>query len=302
VASVLLSSPRSLLTNLEGLDNKLHRTVSRSQLKRYGSNIPLQIALTRLPEPSFALANRSPDKHPSMNARYSFFHLTSSHRQYPPFDIRLTLAGILILSLFPSTGRGAKVISQEDLTSLPPGRPTIVYVEDFKIEKKSADGDQQSLGAGRARALIAQAKSATGMQSIQMVDLMSSSLVSDLNRGGVRAQRLTAGEPRPKTGWLVRGIFTEVDQGSRVLRSQVGFGAGATDLAVLVNVADLQKGKIEPFYKLETQAGSREMPGAVVTRNPYVAAAKFIMARRDLPKNIRQTAQTVADQIVRRAK
>jgi hypothetical protein len=44
------------------------------------------------------------------------------------------------------------------------------------------------------------------------------------------------------------------------------------------------------------------MPGAVVARNPYVAAAKFIMARRDLPKNIRQTAQTVADQIVRRAK
>jgi Domain of unknown function (DUF4410) len=126
-------------------------------------------------------------------------------------------------------------------------RPAIVYVEDFKTEKKSADGDQQSLGAGRARALIAQAKSATGMQSSQMVDLMLSSLVSDLNRGGVRAQRLTAGEPRPKTGWLVRGIFTEVDQGSRVLRSQAGF-------------------------------------------------------RRDLPKNIRQTAQTVADQIVRRAK
>jgi hypothetical protein len=44
------------------------------------------------------------------------------------------------------------------------------------------------------------------------------------------------------------------------------------------------------------------MPGAIVTRNPYVAAAKFVMSRRDLPKNIRQTAQTIADQIIRRAK
>jgi len=237
-----------------------------------------------------------------MNTRYSFFRFASFHRPYPSFDIRLTLAGVLVLSLFPSNGRGAKVVSQEDLTSLPPGRPTIVYVQDFKIEKQSTDSDQPSLGGGRARALIAQAKSATGMQSSQVVDLMSSSLVSDLNRGGVRAQRLSAGEPRPKNGWLVRGVFTEVDQGSRVLRSQVGFGAGATDLAVLVNVADLQKGKIEPFYKLEAQAGSRKMPGAVVTRNPYVAAAKFVMSRRDLPKNIRQTAQTVADQIVRHAK
>lgn len=164
-------------------------------------------------------------------------------------DIRLTLLGILFLASIPLNGHSAKVISQADLTSLPPGQLAMVYVQDFKIEKESTGNDQQTLGGGRARALIA-----------------------------------------------------EVDQGSRVLRSQVGFGAGATDLAVLVNVADLQKGKVEPFYKLEAQAGSRKMPGAAVTRNPYVAAAKFVMSRRDLPKNIRQTAQTVADQIIRRAK
>jgi hypothetical protein len=242
-----------------------------------------------------------------MNTRYSFFRLRSFYRPNPSSKsrlsyIQLTLAGILILSSFPSNGHSAKVISQEDLASLPPGRPTIVYVQDFKIEKESTGSDQQTLGGGRARALIARARSATGMQSSQVVDLMSSSLVSDLNRGGVKAQRLAAGEPLPKNGWLVRGIFTEVDQGSRVLRSQVGFGAGATDLAVLVNVGDLQKGKLESFYRLETEAGSRKMPGAVVTRNPYVAAAKFVMSRRDLPKNVRQTAQTIADQIVRRAR
>jgi Domain of unknown function (DUF4410)/Bacterial extracellular solute-binding proteins, family 3 len=173
----------------------------------------------------------------------------------------------------------------------------------FGREKESTGNDQQVLGGGPARALIDQVKSATGMQRSQVVDLMSSSLVSDLNRGGVKAQRLAAGQSLPKNGWLVRGIFTEVEQGSRILRSQVGFGAGATDLAVLVNVSDLKRGKPESFYRLETQAGSRKMPGAapmaIVTKNPYVAAAKFVMSRRDLPKNIRQTAQTIADQIIR---
>jgi hypothetical protein len=110
------------------------------------------------------------------------------------------------------------------------------------------------------------------MQSSQVIDLMSSSLVSDLNRGGVKAVRLAADATLPKNGWLVRGVFTEVDQGSRMLRAEVGFGVGATDLAVLVNVADLQKGKVEPFYKLETQTGSRKMPGgapmAIVTKKP----------------------------------
>jgi hypothetical protein len=216
----------------------------------------------------------------------------------------LTLIGALVLALVPLNGRGAKVVSQEDLATLPPGRPTIVYVQDFKVEKQSS-GNDQTLGGARARAIIAQVKSATGMQSSQVIDLMSSSLVSDLNRGGIKAVRLTAGQSLPKSGWLVRGVFTEVDQGSRVLRAEVGFGAGATDLAVLVNVADLQKGKAEPFYKLQTQAGSRKTPGAapvaIVTKNPYVAAAKFVMSRRDLPKNIRQTAQIIADQIIRRA-
>lgn len=221
-------------------------------------------------------------------------------------NLRLTLAGVLILGSFPLNGRGAKVVSQEDLTSLPPGRPTIVYVQDFKVQKESTASDQQTLGGGRARALLDQVRSTTGMQGSQVVDLMSSSLVADLSHGGVKAQRLAAGQALPKNGWLVRGIFTEVDQGSRVLHSQVGFGAGATDLGVLVNVADLQKGKLEPFYKLETQAGSRKMPGAlpgaIVMKNPYVAAAKFVMSRRDLPKNIQQTARTIADQIIRRAK
>jgi uncharacterized protein DUF4410 len=184
----------------------------------------------------------------------------------------------------------------------PPPRPAcIVYVQDFKVEKESST-EQESLGGGRARAMIARLKGATEMQSSQVVDLMSSSLVSDLNRGGIKAVRLPAGQPLPKSGWLVRGVFTEVEQGSRALRAEVGFGAGATDLAVLVNVADLQKGKAKPFYRLETQAGSRKMPGgasmAIVTKNPYVAAAKFVMSRRDLPKNIRQSAQTIADQII----
>jgi hypothetical protein len=243
-----------------------------------------------------------------MIRRYSCFRHSLSSRGSEFLKVLrayrwLILLGGLTLGLVPLNG-GAKIVSQENLAHLPPGRPAIVYVQDFKVEKESSS-DQQSLGGGRARAMIARVKGATGMQSSKVVDQMSSSLVSDLNRGGVKAVRLPTGQTLPKSGWLVRGVFTEVDQGSRALRAEVGFGAGSTDLAVLVNVADLQKGKAKPFYKLETQAASKKMPGgasmAIVTKNPYVAAAKFVMSRRDLSKNIRQTAQTIADQIISRA-
>src|SRR5258708_35313044 len=99
-------------------------------------------------------------------------------------NIRLTLVGIVILSSIPSNGRGAKVVSQEDLTMLPPGRPTIVSVQDYKVEKESSSTDQQALGGGRRRALIGQVKSATAMQSNQEVDLVPSHLVSGLNQVG----------------------------------------------------------------------------------------------------------------------
>jgi hypothetical protein len=67
-----------------------------------------------------------------------------------------------MLGLIPLNGRGAKIVSQENLASLPPGHPAMVYVQDFKVEKQSSGEDRQSLAGGRARAIIAEVKSATG--------------------------------------------------------------------------------------------------------------------------------------------
>jgi hypothetical protein len=74
----------------------------------------------------------------------------------------LAFSGALMLGLVPLEGRGAKVVSQEDLARLPSGRPAVVYVQDFKVEKQSSGEDRQSLAGGRARAIIAEVRSATG--------------------------------------------------------------------------------------------------------------------------------------------
>ena len=41
------------------------------------------------------------------------------------------------------------------------------------------------------------------------------------------------------------------------------------------------------------------MPGAAITLNPYVAAAKFLLAGRDLDKSVRHAASDIADAVVR---
>ncbi|MBV9489183.1 MAG: DUF4410 domain-containing protein [Verrucomicrobia bacterium] len=205
-----------------------------------------------------------------------------------------------------ASSSAARVNSEQLVGHLPAGRPNVVCVADFDVESEQPSNGQGPLqgggpvrgGLGRLRQQITGA----GTSPREVVDLMANSLVDDLNRGGVPARRLAAGTPFPKTGWLVRGIFTEVDAGNRLRRAAIGFGAGGTDLQVWVNVSALEHGQPQAFYQLQTSASSRKTPGAVVTKNPYVAAAKFVMSRRDLPRNVRQTAQTIASQIIRRAK
>jgi hypothetical protein len=79
----------------------------------------------------------------------------------------------------------------------------------------------------------------------------------------------------PNEGWLVTGDFITVDQGSRLLRTVPGFGAGETTLQTKVYVYDLSQSKTHyvlsfdtgiPEKKKSAGAGSGEgPPGDVVS-------------------------------------
>jgi len=134
-----------------------------------------------------------------------------------------------------------------------------------------------------------------------LVDTMSTAIVGDLAKKGIAAERLPANSPLPKQGWLVRGIFQKVDEGDRVKRAVIGFGSGQTDLVVTTATDDLSAGAAPaPLYTAQTDATSNKLPGAAVTLNPYVAAAKFVLAGRDLDRGTDQTAERIADLVVAR--
>jgi hypothetical protein len=132
---------------------------------------------------------------------------------------------------------------------------------------------------------------------------MSASIVQDLTGKDLVAQRLLPGEPLPSSGWLVRGVVTEFDEGNRLRKAVVGFGAGKSELELYVNVVDLAKAPTTPFYTFEASNNSGDMPGAAVMKmNPYAAAAKFVMSRNADQKEVTHTAETIAEQISERLK
>jgi hypothetical protein len=130
-----------------------------------------------------------------------------------------------------------------------------------------------------------------------LVELMSAALIEDLANAGLDARRLTSRDKLPSRGWLVRGAFTEVNEGNRLGRALIGLGAGKTHLRMAVYLNHVASGVLEPPYELNTSVTSGGKLGALFSLDPYVAAADFVSCGLDLDNNVMQTASKISQEI-----
>lgn len=78
------------------------------------------------------------------------------------------------------------------------------------------------------------------------------------------ARVVAAGDTLPQGNfWLVSGEFQRVNQGSRLLRSVVGFGTGGTKMDTVVRVYDLSQKEPREFLTFETTGGSNVSQGVL---------------------------------------
>ncbi|HEY5913557.1 MAG TPA: DUF4410 domain-containing protein [Verrucomicrobiae bacterium] len=218
------------------------------------------------------------------------------------------LAPLVALAVVCGPGcKSAKVVAERDYGKAVVPKPSIVYVADFEIWAQNIK-TEQGLLSGRSGPVGTITTRFTGKSSDpavrarQMVELMANSLLKELSKAGFRAMRIPPGVSFPAEGWLLRGLFTQVDEGNRLRRSMIGFGEGQTDVQVVANVQDLSKGPPKPVYEIATDATSGDTPGAAPTLvlGPYGAAARFVMAGKDLDKNVKQTAARIAERMAKR--
>ena len=200
---------------------------------------------------------------------------------------------------------GVEVKGGEPSRPLPQRAPRTIYVADFALDAENYAGDEGVRGAlpGRLGQRVPRplAKDNPAEKAHQIVDAMAESLVERLGAGGLAASRLrdTSGE-LPREGWLVQGVFTEVDEGNRMKRALIGFGKGATSMDLQVGVSDLAgPDPRAPFALFGTVKDPSKIPGAVVTLNPYVAAAKFVLQKNATGRDIQQTAEQIAREILK---
>ncbi len=114
-------------------------------------------------------------------------------------------------------------------------------------------------------------------------------------------------ENKPDTNYgkqhsVLRSVFTDVHEGNRLRRALIGFGSGQTDLQVVTGIDDLSQGPPKPLYEIDTHADSGKTLGAAPTivLGPYGAAARYVLAGKDLDNNVKQTALKITAEIARR--
>ena len=202
--------------------------------------------------------------------------------------------------------RSAKITNEQQFGETPKEKPTIVYVTDFGLVPGEIEDDKGVLSevplVKVPAKLLLYGQEPPTERAKQLVNLMSTSLVKDIEAKGYVAQRYNPETQTPTNGWLIRGMYTKVQEGNRLQRTLIGFGAGETDADVVVVFDDLSKGPPEPFCELDTKADSGKLPGTapLLVLTPYGTAARFLLAGTDLEQNVRETAHKIADVLEQR--
>ncbi len=161
--------------------------------------------------------------------------------------------------------------------------PEMVYVLDFS----TAHGDWE---VDRSGAELTDFK-----KNLQL--MLRTAMTTDLTDRLVPAvPGRKSDRARRQNAWLVRGEFVTVQQGSRLLRSAIGFGAGGTKVETRVQVYDLAQNPDVPFLTFSTTGGSGSEPGAILafTTDPLqIAIGGVSGAAHGLSEDTKRTAREI---------
>ena len=219
-------------------------------------------------------------------------------------------AMLVSVMLFPSLAQsqGGGVAAHNGGEAL--NRPRMIYVADFAIDPSlvQTSSDLPSQIIGREGGLIARLRERGGgarqsdsanpeIEASEARDQLAESIVSALTRAGVPAERMAAGASVPADCWLLRGEFDKLSEGNRVQQSVIGFGAGDPHVQVSGSVVATQAGTETAILTFGEESQQHHMPGGIVTRNPYVIAAKFVLSRGATGRDVQQLGASLATEI-----
>jgi hypothetical protein len=147
-------------------------------------------------------------------------------------------------------------------------KPNRIIVYDFAATPEDIPADDPIIGLYKKPAKPQTAEEIR--LGRQLGDKVAAELVKEILKLGMPAERSKTG---PRTGigdLIIRGEFVSIDEGDRLKRMLIGFGAGAGELKTLVEIYQITAEGLRPLGSGEVTTAGGKMPGMFV---PVVAGA-----------------------------
>jgi hypothetical protein len=187
-----------------------------------------------------------------------------------------------------------------------PERSKVIYVTDFELDSAGANSDTaqpagdapQAIGSA-PRSSVAPKANASAAQAQHLVKLMSDNLLKDFAKAGYTTKLLHPSDPRPDDGFLITGVFAQVGEDNRLRRAVIGASQNAATLQLYVAAKDLAH-FTPPLYTADPGDTGSAKPGTVIEVNPNADAVKYSIEADITDKDIKQTAQRISTDLVKR--
>lgn len=183
---------------------------------------------------------------------------------------------VATLLLMVSLGGCAQTVVQpryEQRSTASVVRPSQVLVYDFAITDTDVR-ENKGLLATVGNSLSSTTKNDRELAIAQKVqNRMGEDLVVGIRKLGLPAQRAARGTVLPANAVAVTGVFLMVDEGDRLQRTALGFGAGQSTVNAKVEVFAPSMNGPTTLLEFSTHADSGAAPGALVTGGVGAAAS-----------------------------
>jgi hypothetical protein len=164
----------------------------------------------------------------------------------------------------------------------------MIYVGGFQPVERASDG------AGPVHAL---SKGIHTRKADENAAALSQALVRALQNKQAAAEVLPAGASRPHEGWLVQGVYSALDEHSRLVSLPFANTPKGPNVEVTVTIADYAKDPDAPFAVIGTDAVLKGQ-GSAISWNPYIIGAKFVVHEVEGRKSMDALADQIADKIL----
>lgn len=187
-------------------------------------------------------------------------------------------SGRVVATLFLTVGVGgcAQTVVQpkyEQQMAGPVIRPTQVFVYDFALAGADVR-ENQGLFAAVGNALSKATKNDRELAiALKVQNRMAEDLVAGIRDLGLPAQRAAQGSVLPPDVVAVTGLFLKVDEGDRLQRTALGFGAGQAKVDTKVEVYAQSISGPTKLLEFGAHTDSGAAPGALVTGGVGAAAS-----------------------------